>query len=417
MRSISFTPIMAEANFLKTTKGHESRRKLASILYGHYQDGRLKSLVENYRVGKPGFANSEQFFAAFMLHFQDGCRWIIYNTTSLRDRVKEQLWDAANIKAIDSTVERAYLTYPLVSDGGSAKEILKFCKKNRQFEEKKEYSSLDGIIGWDRLDYLIREKSDEYYRQMYDDAQSPTKLGRKYDFVGRSFERDVAAMLSDKDNLAKFNGKIGNGGVQYQHFKTIVEKFGIKPGEACLIRATANHRDIGDLPSGGSPKTDVIVGVVSKGQSERYYTVSCKCVAKSSEVSAHQYSADTFADVLDRENQNLRDALKCFQTAGSFKGMSEEATAMLEKEIAPYIEPLCRWVVGGYGGAGEEKHMAQYLVTYRTSDNAFAIHSTEEYVRMLLSRKSTKKLGTPFGWTMASGERGKSIQLKMPIIF
>ena len=61
MRNISFTPIMAEANFLKTTKGHESRRKLASVLYGHYQDGRLKSIVENYRVGKPGFANAEQF--------------------------------------------------------------------------------------------------------------------------------------------------------------------------------------------------------------------------------------------------------------------------------------------------------------------------------------------------------------------
>ena len=73
-------------------------------------------------------------------------------------------------------------------------------------------------------------------------------------------------------------------------------------------------------------------------------------------------------------------------------------------------------MVGGEGLACEEKHRAQYLVAYRPSDNKFAVHSADAYVKLLLSLPRNKEGGTPFSWTY-QGKRGTNIQLKMPIVF
>ncbi len=418
MSRIRFTPIiMSVSNSQKTQNGYKARKTLASMLNHHVEIGTIRNLTANFRVGMPGFPNTKQFYAPFKIQFADGKCWLVYTTTTLRDRVKAALWDAYNIKAIEASVEKAFLVYPSGEDAPKKSEAELFKAKHAQYVSKEDFSSLDGIVDSDELERYIEEKADAYYRELYGEQLSQEELGRRYDFFGKAFEREIAEMMSDERNLAKFNGKSPTGGYKYDHFVEVLGKFGISPGQAIRIRATANHKDIGNLPSGGPPKTDVIVGIKMKGKKEQYYTISCKRVKNRDSVSAHQYSADAFADVLDKDNMALREALNVFQAAKSFKTMSQETTDLLEKEIAPYVEALCRWVVGGYGGAGDDKQKAQYVVAYRLSDNAFAVHSTDKYVKLLMDYKCNKILKTPFSWTVASKSEGKDIQLKMPIIF
>lgn len=411
---LTFTPFMSQANQEKTVRGHAVRSRLEEILYRHLHEGRLSAVRKNFRIGKAGYGNPRQFFAPFLVQFADGDRWIVYSTSSMRDRVKEQLWDAFNIKEADASVVAAYLTYPSVAEGCDEAEIPKFEKKHEQYVTGDEYSSLDGVIGWDELDRLIEEKADAYYAALYAAEVSTAENGKRYDFLGRAFEREIAETLSDPANLAWWKTGKGAAGRHGAHFAKMLACFGFEPSQVVAVRATANRDDIGDLPSGGSPKTDVIVGVTLAGGDEVIRTVSCKRVT-GHEVSVHQYTADAFADVLDKDNEALRRNLKYFQMAGNFADMPG-GSAELAKEIAPYVEKLCRWAVGGYGGDGDEKQKAQYLVAYRPSDNAFAVHSVDEYVALLLARPSTRQPGTPFSWTY-QGRRGKNIQLKMPVIF
>ena len=413
--AVTATSSMSEANQAKTTRGHEAQNALERTLFGHLDEGRLSAVERNFRVGRPGYGNDAQFYAPFMIQFGDGVRWIVYNTTSLRDRVKEQLWDALNIKAVDTRVERAYLVHPSVAQGCTPKEAESFERKNAQYAAHEEYSSLDGVIDWDALDRLIREKADADYEALHPRRSGGGMTpGQKYDFEGRAFEREIAETLADAANLAAWKAGARTGGAHYSHFLRMVREFGLEPEKVKGIRATSRHEDIGDLPSGGAPKTDVIAWAELADGTERMVTISCKNVSGKM-VTGHQYKADTFADVLDKDNATLRRDLNIFQLAGSWQ-IPEDVKEELARELAPHVEKLCRWVVGGEGLACEEKHRAQYLVAYRPSDNSFAVHSADAYVRILLSLPRNKEGGTPFSWTY-QGRRGANIQLKMPVVF
>ena len=413
--AVTATSSMSEANQAKTTRGHEAQNALERTLFGHLDEGRLSAVERNFRVGRPGYGNDAQFYAPFMIQFGDGVRWIVYNTTSLRDRVKEQLWDALNIKAVDTRVERAYLVHPSVAQGCDLKESERFERKNAQYAAHEEYSSLDGVIDWDALDRLIREKADADYEALHPRRSGGGMTpGQKYDFEGRAFEREIAETLADAANLAAWKAGARTGGAHYSHFLRMVREFGLEPEKVKGIRATSRHEDIGDLPSGGAPKTDVIAWAELADGTDRMVTISCKNVSGKM-VTGHQYKADTFADVLDKDNATLRRDLNIFQLAGSWQ-IPEDVKEELARELAPHVEKLCRWVVGGEGLACEEKHRAQYLVAYRPSDNSFAVHSADAYVRILLSLPRNKEGGTPFSWTY-QGRRGANIQLKMPVVF
>ena len=87
-------------------------------------------------------------------------------------------------------------------------------------------------------------------------------------------------------------------------FKTIVDCFELDPETTSTISATSEKSIIGKLPSGGNPKTDVLVEVTNTDGNTAYFTISCK---RSSDkvVSVHQYTADTFADVLNKDDESL----------------------------------------------------------------------------------------------------------------
>lgn len=241
--------------------------------------------------------------------------------------------------------------------------------------------------------------------------------GQKKDIQGNNFESRVADILSFRQNLIKWQNNDNTiEGMHYDLFFNVVECFGLDKNKVQSITATSNSKKIGRLPSGGKPKTDVLATVsYCDGSSDKTFTVSCKRTSKK-EVSVHQYPANTFAKVINPDDVVLKNLLEKFQERGNLRDFGLENGIALEKALKPYLEKLSLWVLGGFGGDGNICQCASYILTYDNQTNSSRIHKTVDYYKCLLNAGVKGHFGTLFKWTFASGQRGKSIQLKVQII-
>ncbi len=394
---------MAFTNADKAHHGQSAQDSLENILKRCVDIGYLTCIYGNYRIGKDGFENNTQFYAPFVVEFVDGVKWALFTTTSMRtDRIKGQQWDALNLKDINSSIIRIYLVYP---DGIPASSKAEFVRQNSKYTNRVEYSAIDSIVSQDEIFNMIEEY-----------AIKDLSIGQIKDIQGNSFEGRIAAILSYAQNIDKWKNKTATvEGMHYDIFETIVDCFDLDSQATKTISATSDKTVIGKLPSGGNPKTDVLVTVENEDRTTVNYTISCKRSSDKS-VSVHQYTADTFADVLDKQNERLRNLLKSFQENGSLSSFGEENCTALTEELKPYINKLSLWVLGGQGGDGNpETQCAEFILTYDNTNNSTSIHRIQNYCEML-ANVSHGSFGTPFGWTYPSKRRGESIQLKCRIL-
>ena len=164
------------------------------------------------------------------------------------------------------------------------------------------------------------------------------------------------------------------------------------------------------------PKTDVIVYVYYKDSTRdvEHFTISCKKTNEKA-VSVHQYNADAFADALNPDDSELRRLLNEFQVYGNLRDFGEDNKVLLTKALQPYMKNLVRWVLGGFGGKNQtELQLAKYILI--SDDSDIYLHTIDDYTNELLKPENIAHFGTPFGWTYASGRKGKDIQLKCKII-
>jgi len=394
---------MSNTNKDKSEHGNTAKKDLKDLLQFKMNEGHINTLYSPYRLGMLGYTNSKQFYAPFAIEFKNGRKWIIYSTTSLRDRIKENLWDAFNLKRLDTTIEFALLVYP---DAVKESEKNSFIKLQEKYDKKAEYTSIDHIISQSELG----ERIFNYYMNNHD------KWSIKA-IQGTHFESDLANTLSNKNNFDKWkNCSTNNDGLNYNTYKTIIDYFKLDKTKIESISATSDSSEIGRLPSGGLPKTDVIVYVKEYDNLiARPYTISCKRTG-SDTVSVHEYSADKFADVLDKSNNKLRVLLNQFQSAGGLKAFGKSNCVSLEDELKPYKRKLFLWVMGGYYADGTDLQKANYIVVYDNNDRKVSIHSLEEYYNLLETSGIKKHFGTPFSWTYSSGKKGEKIQLKCKVI-
>lgn len=412
--------------------GNLAQDELDDLLFAEWQAGSLSSYVRRFRLGIKGYSNSSQFYAAFMVQFENRERWILFSTTSCRgDRLKEQQWDADNLKKLDTSISKAYLVYP---DRAEAKEIAAFKSMSARYESHQDYSRVDAIVTQSELVALVRAHADELKRPSAEElseftpavepavAMTATDVGRLLDFNGKQFERDVAMLLADPWNLQKWNaaGEVGRGGVNYGAFAKAMRLFGFDSGAVASVQ-TKLGKDLGTLPSGGPPKTDVLAIFSLRDGSEVRKTISCKRTSDSN-VTAHQYKAETFALVLDPTDAELRRVLEVCQSVGcAQEQMSDADCDTMCARLAPHRRRLAEWVVEGTGGGGTPDQLAKYLFSFDEKTEEFCACRTSDYVDALLNRKLRKRngrvcgFGTPFSWTY-QGERGDSIQLKMPVL-
>ena len=394
---------MALSNAEKSKHGANAQNNLECILQLHIKNGYIVKYEKDFRVGKSGYANEEQFYAPFIIEFKDGQRWILYSTTSMRtDRIKGEQWDAYNIMDIDETVVKALLIYP---DGVTEKEKRAFVKQNAKYANGVEYSAIEAVMSQDALSNAIEIE-----------ALSDLEVGAVKDIQGKQFEIRIASILSSADNIHKWKTNDPTAvGYHYSMFETIVNALGLVNSRVTSISARTGSEEQLRLPSGGNPKTDILITVESNGETE-YYSLSCKRSSEAT-VAVHQYNADTFSRVLNPSDENLNKWLHEFQKHGSMKHMGADACIELEKALKPYVRKLVLWVLGGIGGDGDPKiHWATHLLTYSNTASEISIHSIDEYCNVLLSAGINGTFGTPFSWTYPSKRRGKDIKLKCKII-
>lgn len=391
---------MSELNVDKNLRGQSSKEALKSVLVLAKKLGYIKNLTLNYKIGKPGYSDKNQFKAPYLIEFSDETKWILFTTTSIRDRVKEQYWEALNIKEIDPLIKAAYLVYP---DSISEKERKTAEAKNRKIQTNAEFATLEGIVSQDTISNMI-----EAY------ALRNKSKGQKLDAKGNNFESRVASTLSNSQNLKKWQTESDTiEGVHFEMFLRILDCFGLNKKSVSKIDASCDKKIIGLLPSGGPAKTDVLVTVYSD-KGKECFSISCKRSSLNS-VSVHQYDADTFANVLDADNEELRVLLNLFQEKGNRRDMGEENSKRLAEVIKPYNKALSLWALGGIGGAGNpEKQWANYILTYNNNDGSVSIHTLNDYYDLLISNGTKGMFGTLFGWTY-QGKRGTNIQLKVTV--
>ncbi len=392
------------SNSEKARHGRSAHVGMEEILKRCVDAGYLAQVSKNYGIGKPGYKNDKQFYAPFLVVFMDESKWAIFTTTSMRtDRIKGQQWDALNLKELDPLITHVYLVYP---DGLDQKELSEFIRQNSKYVNKEEFSIIEQIVSQDEISNMI-----EQY------AIKDKSFGQIKDIQGNNFEARVASILNFDQNLNKWKYNDDSlVGMHFEIYKNIVDCFGLEKDKTAKVEATADKTIIGRLPSGGNPKTDVLVKVTDISNTITNYTISCKRSSEQS-VSVHQYDADVFAEVIDKDNNKLRVLLETFQESGNLRDFGEENTKQLTIELEPYVKKLSLWVLGGQYGAGiPDTQIANYILTYDNNLGSTTIMRIEDYVDHLLSAGIVGHFGTPFSWTYPSKRKGKDIQLKCKII-
>lgn len=392
------------SNVEKNLHGRKNKDSIEEILNFCNNQGYIKSVLSNFRAGKQGYNNSKQFLAPFVIEFENLEKWIIFTTTSMRtDRIKGQQWDAFNLKSIDKNIKKAVLVYP---DSVSVYDKNEFERQNKKYIDSFEFSAIDAVVSQNELNDLIEKR---YIKNI--------STGRAKDKIGNVFEYKIANILSAESNLLKWKNESSTDvGIHFDMFKTIVECLGLKSELIQKIKATSDKHIIGKLPTRGNPKTDVLVTITYTNGEEEIFTISCKKTT-AKEVSVHQYTADAFADVLDKDNDELRYLLNEFQRVGNLRDFGNENKEMLSTALEPLNDKLAQWVLGGIGGQGDpNKHWAQYMLTYNDITDDISIHSIDDYILKLKETNTKGHFNTLFKWTFASGRKGKDIQLKTKIV-
>ena len=390
-------------NSQKSLHGQNAQMSLDSMLQ-YMQDLKyikeIGTLKEWSRPGRKGY----RLYAPFVITLFNDERWALYSTTSYRsDRMKGNHWDSLLVKKYRS-ISRCYLiiadTSQTEADSLAAADIAdRDLKRCQGFDDS--LDELDGALTPSSLFNKIEA--------MYLASQ---QYGVRDAMAGLYFEDRIANILSDPENLKVWQGDASAIGLEYQTYTLLLTKWNC-PHDIKAVRATT---DIPKLPSGGSPKTDVLAIITYADGSEHHFTISCK-KSDGRFVSAHQYSADAFIKALDIQEDSLKEQLRTFQKLGGEKKMKEQDEALptaFTAALKPYIFRLCEWVVSGkHGEYTTTDQIADYILAFDKEKHTMELFSVSDYIKKMLT-ESHGQFGTPFKWTYASGSLGKNIQLKMP---
>lgn len=384
-------------NSFKTLHGKNGIENLGTLLNFYKDKGYIAEI--NQQV-KAGYADKEkQFYFQYMIAFDDGEKWIIQSTTSIRDRINIQQWHSLHFKQIIKNVSKSIIVYPDSIDCDELNNAVRYYKK---ITSGIIYSAIDHVISLSELNRMIESK-----------YLGNKNLGKQKALEGDNLEKLLVEILNNSNNFIKWNENISyEAGFYYPYFHKILDGVGIPGGT--IIKSIDATRNIPKLPSGGKPKTDVFLTIKLMDNSIWTYTFSCK--RSSSEwVTVHQYSADRFISVLNIRSQNLQEALYEFQKVGGKLSLSQVGNSILEKEMPKYNRDLAMWVYGGMGGEGDPKiHWANSIIIYKNETSEFEVFKLEEYVNIIINENG--HFGTPFKWTFPSGGKGKWIQLKGKVI-
>lgn len=390
---------MADDNANKNEHGANGISSLEQMVDTLKAKDYIVMAQKRYRIGDPNY-EEEQFYFQFLIEFYDHEQWILHHTTSIRDRITEQQWNSEHIKRLNSYVKKAYVVVP---DSLDTRERNNAQNYNDKIIGHKIYSALDGVVSFETMYQMIEHKG----ASLLGNGQAKARLGLH-------FEEKLVDALNNSQNLDKWRGKSSTSvGYLYSLYVDVMRALRIEAEQVSYVSATS---DIPKLPSGGSPKTDVLVEIKMADGTMQDFTFSCKR-STADRVSIHEYTAKAFSDVLNPDDTELKALLYEFQDVGGIRSMNPGRADALEKRLLNYRRKLAQWVLGGIGGEGDPKvQWASHIITVNDNTNSYNIMTIDEYIDECEKNNISGQLGTPFQWTYPSGGKGKRIQLKGKIL-
>lgn len=154
-----------EDNKSKWHHGKDNQDGFFNLLISLKDKGTISYCSSTCKYGYEGMHPS-QFYAPFVIEFQNGTQWIFFSTNSFRnDRVKAQQWDAYHIKQIKPSVSKAYL---VISDEEAEKKSKRteIENKNKQIQAKEIFTAIDGIIFQKDVEALVDAYASEIKRDI-----------------------------------------------------------------------------------------------------------------------------------------------------------------------------------------------------------------------------------------------------------
>ena len=377
----------------KQEHGQNLKKSIAGILEKSVTHQYIQSVEKDYYFGE-----NNQFHIQSLVTVDAYTRWLLHASTSIRtDRVKTTEWNFYHAKQLLPNITRSIYVYP---DKLQGKELKEAYKLRDNIKTPGYITAIDDVMSLEELAGCLENIKES--------------TGKENANRGLRFEARIVNILQGDENRLLWNKKSHTSiGESFNTYQKILDKIGVSR-ESELLNIVS-HRDIPLLPSGGSPKTDVYLGV---NTSQGFYeaTLSLKKSSRD-KVTVHQYSYDKFVSALKIDDPKLENAFSKLQETGgpkAFKDKYPNAYDYFESNISKYNQQLCQWVFSGIGGeTSNQIQTADYLLVYHLSNLDIQIVKIEDYIQEVLSDpQQRQQFDTPFTFTYASGQKGKSIQLK-----
>ena len=157
--------------------------------------------------------------------------------------------------------------------------------------------------------------------------------------------------------------------------------------------------------------------ITFKNNTKSRITISCKR-SSDKKVSVHEYSTESFSNVLNKNNKNLKLLLDNFQANPSLKGFIDENLKALTEELSPYSDKLPQWVLAGINVYGDnDRHWASHILTYDNNDSSISFHDIDTYIDLLKKSGNNGHFGETLGSAMLQLQNLEKVQTSPPMYF
>lgn len=409
----------SKSNALKSLAG----KKLQDFLSGEFDQLLEKGLILGFdkeiNFKHIGYDYEKQYLVNFLINTLDNKYIIISCSTSFRnDRFKTQAYDLNGViqnSAISSDIIASVALYP-----DKQLEESTFVNFRKKIKEGEAYSPISHLLTLSEFcEFLenLKTEAEVELDENFNDADDVLKDGSYYGRIGNAKEKEVVKILENLDYLSEYK----SGRCKDPIFETIVNQFcinhSIHKEEIISISATDT---VAKLASGGNAKTDIVVTLTTNTNSYSD-TFSIKNSTKPY-VSCHDYKYENFVKVLGVSGTRLENYFKLFQQDPSHRDFKKNLPSgysinEFEDLLTHHRYTLTEWVLRGM-----HDHDNLIYPDTQIANNILIIKSGNVFCSDYLSYidklfdNAKLKYSVPFGWTYPSKQRGKRIQLKMPLL-
>lgn len=426
--------IISEANRLKQEAGKDLSDQLALKFEELKSEGIIKRFEKGVNFPHSNYQYQKQYLANFLIETLDDQYIVINSSTSFRnDRFKTQSYDLEGIKKHSTISEQIIASIMLYPDDQESNKTFNTFK--RLLQNKKAYTpATHTLLLSEFIDFLENHKAEIEEEKLKEQEETrlqdfkvaediakynPVELGSYYGLKGNAFEKEIINKLNDAQLLENYKlFKSTSDEVFNSALHTLIADYRISPSDIINIKAS---NTITKLKNGGNAKTDIVVELTTQEKTITT-TISIKNTTQN-RVSCHDYRATDFIRVLDPQNIRLAYYLNLFQKSGSDKDFiknleNNDSIEEFEEVLAPYKSKLIEWALTGAHDAENliepKLQISQYLLINK--NGTIKMVKFESYIAELNTNITNLKYGLPLSWTYPSKNRGKRIQLKLPIL-